>query len=572
MYYKINIIWLKKILLFISLFLITINSSYACKIKFLWKEIPKTFKTNCYEKVWELNLTKFFWVDYCWYKTFLINSPEKIDTFIFNSKILPHKLFKNSGEQIEYKINLKWEQKYLSDNNWKTFLELDTNKNNEIFIEFSEILKSWTFDFNFNYQTKNFKAEYNISEDWEKYFSINKENLKDYDLKYLKINFVSLNKNIKHEKIKISKLNFSFKNYVYLVKTIAGIKAYSRNICMNNYPDLSNNSSDFNLNKNTKKLNLKLIKNSEFNTFKKEDSDNDWISNLKDNCKNIYNPQQKDSDGDWIWDKCSDVDSDWIIWEKDNCPYIYNPNQKDINRNNVWDKCEFDKDKDWIFDKLDNCINTPNPEQLDKDKDNIWDKCDNSIYYNPRQIDKNNNWIWDITEEKEKYLKENDDDKDWIINNKDNCKKIANSNQIDTDKDWIWDLCDNCKNYQNTNQLDENKNWIWDICEDSDWDWIEWIKDNCLNIANSDQKDSDNDWVWDACEDSDWDKILFFNDNCPYNYNPLQSDIDWDWVWDICDKNDDRFLESNKWIFLIILSIIIAIFWFAIFKMAKKLK
>ncbi len=553
---------MKKLIVLISIFFLFINSSFAQE----FKKIPENFKENCYEFFWILKQEKW---------TLKINSTKKIDTFISDNKIIPHKLYKNYWWILDFKIkNLFWNLEYLSDENYKTFLIYDEEKNkNSIFLEFDKILKAWSFDFNFEYKANYRNAHIEISKDWEKYFFVPEKKLNTYDFKFLKISF---NTTVKHitppEKIKIFELKFISKNYIYLVKTIWEIKAYAKNICKNNYINLKNNYWEYNLNKNTKTIFLELKENPNFNPNKVEDFDLDKIPDSEDNCPKIANPKQFDKNADWIGDLCSDDDWDSIIWKKDNCINVYNPKQEDINRNWVWDKCEFDKDSDWIFDQLDNCINIANPLQKDDDLDNIWNKCDNSIYYNPRQLDKNNNWIGDVTEEKEKFLKENDKDWDKIINSQDNCEEMANPKQEDFDKDGIWDVCDNCKNIQNSDQLDENKNWVWDICEDSDSDWISWIKDNCINIYNPLQKDSDNNGIWDACEDSDLDKILAKNDNCPYDYNPLQSDIDLDWIWDVCDKKDDRFFESNKNIFMILLSLVIVFFWIAIFKMAVKLK
>jgi hypothetical protein len=120
--------------------------------------------------------------------------------------------------------------------------------------------------------------------------------------------------------------------------------------------------------------------------------------------------------------------------------------------------------------------------------------------------------------------------------------------------------------------MDKNKNKIGDICEDSDWDGINWIEDNCINVSNPDQKDSDNDGIWDACEDYDWDSIFDALDNCPYDYNPEQIDTDWDKIWDKCDKDDNRFFESNKNIFSLLLALVVLLFGLWIFKMIQKLK
>ncbi len=570
-------IFVKYIFLFIIFF--SVSSTFACKIAELWKQIPKDFKENCFEFTWKLS-PKLAWVDIwnwekcIWYQTLKIKTNKKINTFISWYKIIPFKLYKNPWEEINYKIkNLDWNLDYLKDNNYKTFLIYDEEKNiSPIEIQFDEILKAWSFEFNFEYKANYRTAQIEISKNWKKYYLVDKYKISDYDLKYVKIYFTSTVKHITPpEKIKIFELNFTSKNYIYLVSTRWEIKAYSQNICKNYYPNLTNNNWNFNIDKYTSSLSLELEKNNNLNPNKIEDSDNDWVANQKDNCPTIFNPMQKDKNWDWKWDLCSDNDKDWIIWNKDNCIYIYNPDQKDINRNWVWDKCEFDKDKDSIYDSLDNCINIVNPDQKDSDNDGIWDLCDNCKLYNPRQIDKNWNSIWDICEQAKKILKENDKDKDWVVDYKDNCKEVSNPDQLDTDKDSIWDLCDNCKDIQNSLQIDKDLNGVWDMCEDSDKDWYLWYLDNCINIANPDQKDSDNDGIWDLCEDDDGDNILFSVDNCPYDYNPVQKDIDNDGIWDKCDKWDNRFIESNKGVFIWLLILIVLIFWWWIFFMVKKL-
>jgi hypothetical protein len=57
------------------------------------------------------------------------------------------------------------------------------------------------------------------------------------------------------------------------------------------------------------------------------DSDADGILDAKDNCKDIYNPDQEDSDQDKVGDAC------------DNCPSFANPSQTDKDQDGYGDGC-----------------------------------------------------------------------------------------------------------------------------------------------------------------------------------------------------------------------------------------
>ncbi len=566
---------MKKVFLLMFL-LLWVSNWFAMNPADSLEKLPNNFKWECYEyynKIDKWLVWERLWENYKTFKIKLSNSSDIV--FTQNGFILPYKYYSDAKNSYNFKTDLWITNEKITDYNNNTFIELHSKNKSEIIISFDEILEKNNFNFVFDYSSNNYTPNYYISDDNKNWNLIKKENIEDFSFKYLKIKFVSNTKESFLENIKIYELNFPKKSDIFLVNSLYNdnIEVYSKYNCKDKDFNTTPMAFDkFSINKDTKTIELQIEKNPKYNVYSQTDIDNDWVADDVDNCKDRYNPDQSDINGDNLGDICSDDDNDGIIGYYDNCIYVSNENQKDINRNKVWDVCEFDKDKDKFFDWQDNCINKANPDQADDDKDGIWNACDNCKSYNPSQIDANNNWVGDTCEEIEKNLKEHDKDTDWIIDFSDNCIDISNTDQVDDDKDAIWNSCDNCQSIQNFDQLDFNKNKIWDICEDSDADWIDWLTDNCINIANPDQKDSDNDSVWDMCEDDDGDNILAANDNCPFIFNDDQKDVDGDKIWDVCDEKDNRFIESNK-VFFISLMVFIAIMFFAsILVMIKKLK
>ena len=75
------------------------------------------------------------------------------------------------------------------------------------------------------------------------------------------------------------------------------------------------------------------------------DTDEDGILDGVDNCRDTYNPDQLDSDGDGIGDACEgivlpDIDGDGVPDEIDNCPTVANPSQSDIDGDGIGDLCD----------------------------------------------------------------------------------------------------------------------------------------------------------------------------------------------------------------------------------------
>lgn len=75
-------------------------------------------------------------------------------------------------------------------------------------------------------------------------------------------------------------------------------------------------------------------------------------------------------------------------------------------------------------------------------------------------------------------------------------------------------------------------------------------------VGNPDQLDTDNDMIGNACEDTDGDRISDSLDVCPIQYDPDQKDTDKDGIGNLCDTEDNRFLESNRTLFIVLFSCI----------------
>ncbi len=242
---------------------------------------------------------------------------------------------------------------------------------------------------------------------------------------------------------------------------------------------------------------------------------------LIDNCPDVTNPDQSDSDNDGFGDACDgcpddpkktepgicsceaseiDSDNDGTPDCNDGCPEDSNKTEPGLCGCGLTDD---DGDSDGIPDCSDNCQVDQNANQADSDNDDIGDICDTC----PKDTN-------------------NDADRDGVCGNIDNCPTSFNSDQTDADGDGAGDACDMCPNSE-TGDSDADG-----VCDDSD---------QCPDF--NDSVDTDSDSIVDGCDDcpadsnndQDSDGVCGDTDNCPSTNNPTQADADSDDFGDVCD-------------------------------------
>lgn len=173
----------------------------------------------------------------------------------------------------------------------------------------------------------------------------------------------------------------------------------------------------------------------------------DGIPDRGDVCPTVADPEQEDSDGNGIGDRCQDSDGDGFLDTEDTCPLVPDIAQIDLDSDGVGAACDADDDADDVDDLFDNCPLVANAEQADFDVDGMGDACDwdddcdgtpDTFDPAPLAVEA---WA-DADGDGIGATCDSDRDGDGVPNATDNCPDVSNPGQENFDFDALGNACD----------------------------------------------------------------------------------------------------------------------------------
>ncbi|HKY63288.1 MAG TPA: Calx-beta domain-containing protein [bacterium] len=311
------------------------------------------------------------------------------------------------------------------------------------------------------------------------------------------------------------------------------------------------------------------------------DGDSDGVTNGTDNCPEVSNAGQEDTDGDGNGNACDILENDCDNTVTDDTDALVDCADPDCA---LASNC-VDGDSDGTPDISDNCPAVSNPGQQDTDNDGAGNACDTVE-------DDCDNGTSDDTDAAADCADSDcsaaanciDDDGDGVPNVVDNCDAVANSGQEETDGDGVGNACDTtegaCNNGFN-DDTDGDIDCLDSDCSadaactnpagDNDGDGVANGTDNCALVSNPGQQETDGDGIGNACDsvegdcangvsddtdgdvdcadsdcsasndcqDGDGDGEVNGVDNCPAVSNPGQEDTDGDDIGNACDAEEN---------------------------------